>query len=93
MLLGIEKMVVKMDLLKLLEKQNLPKKNEQALITAAISQLKQHENEYQVRSRLLIKLSELARSMTLSKEGIDLLIKLNQPDINEDIALSSTTWF
>lgn len=45
MLLGIEKMVVKMDLLKLLEKQNLPKKNEQALITAAISQLKQHENE------------------------------------------------
>ncbi len=93
MLLGIEKMVVKMDLLKLLEKQNLPKKNEQALITAAISQLKQHENEYQVRSRLLVKLSELARSMTLSKEGIDLLIKLNQPDINEDIALSSTTWF
>lgn len=86
-------MVVKMDLLKLLEKQNLPKKNEQALITAAISQLKQHENEYQVRSRLLVKLSELARSMTLSKEGIDLLIKLNQPDINEDIALSSTTWF
>lgn len=86
-------MVVKMDLLKLLEKQNLPKKNEQALIIAAISQLKQHENEYQVRSRLLIKLSELARSMTLSKEGIDLLIKLNQPDINEDIALSSTTWF
>lgn len=93
MLLGIEKMVVKMDLLKLLEKQNLPKKNEQALIIAAISQLKQHENEYQVRSRLLVKLSELARSMTLSKEGIDLLIKLNQPDINEDIALSSTTWF
>lgn len=93
MLIGSEKMVVKMDLLKLLEKQNLPKKNEQALIIAAISQLKQHENEYQVRSRLLIKLSELARSMTLSKEGIDLLIKLNQPDINEDIALSSTTWF
>lgn len=93
MLLGIEKMVVKMDLLKLLEKQNLPKKNEQALITAAISQLKQHENEYQVRSRLLIKLSELARSMTLSKEGIDLLTKLNQSDKNEDIALSSTTWF
>lgn len=93
MLLGIEKMVVKMDLLKLLEKQNLPKKNEQALIIAAISQLKQHENEYQVRSRLLNKLSELARSMTLSKEGIDLLTKLNQPDKNEDIALSSTTWF
>lgn len=93
MLLGIEKMVVKMDLLKLLEKQNLPKKNEQALITAAISQLKQHENEYQVRSRLLIKLSELARSMTLSKEGIDLLTKLNRLDANEDIALSSTTWF
>lgn len=93
MLLGIEKMVVKMDLLKLLEKQNLPKKNEQALITAAISQLKQHENEYQVRGRLLIKLSELARSMTLSKEGIDLLTKLNQSDKNEDIALSSTTWF
>lgn len=93
MLSGIEKMVVKMDLLKLLEKQNLPKKNEQALITAAISQLKQHENEYQVRSRLLIKLSELARSMTLSKEGIDLLSKLNRLDANEDIALSSTTWF
>lgn len=93
MLLGIEKMVVKMDLLKLLEKKNLPKKNEQALITAAISQLKQHENEYQVRSRLLSKLSELARSMTLSKEGIDLLTKLNQSDKNEDIALSSTTWF
>lgn len=93
MLTGIEKMVVKMDLLKLLEKQNLPKKNEQALITAAISQLKQHENEYQVRSRLLIKLSEFARSMTLSKEGIDLLSKLNRLDANEDIALSSTTWF
>lgn len=45
------------------------------------------------RSRLLIKLCELARSMTLSKEGIDLLTKLNQSDINEDVAVSSTTWF
>ncbi|MCO6536302.1 hypothetical protein [Lactobacillus sp.] len=63
-----------MDLLKLLEKQNLPKKNEQALITAAILQLKQHENEYQVRSRLLSKLSELARSMTLSKGALTCLL-------------------
>lgn len=93
MLLCLKKMAVKMDLQKLLEKQELPKENEQALITRAISQLKQHENEYQVRSRLLMKLNELAREMTLSKEGIDLLTKLNRLDANEDIALSSTTWF
>lgn len=40
-----------------------------------------------------MKLNELAREMTLSKEGIDLLTKLNRLDANEDIALSSTTWF
>lgn len=81
------------NLLSKLEKQKLSISGEQRLIDIAIEEIKNKKNEYQVKRDLISKLNKLALNENLSKEGIQLLIQLNKPNWNEDIAKSSTTWF
>lgn len=80
-------------LLNKLEKQKLSISGEQRLIDIAIEEIKNKQNEYQVKRDLISKLNKLALNENLSKEGIQLLMQLNKPNFNEDIAKSSTTWF
>lgn len=80
-------------LLNKLEKQKLSISGEQRLIDIAIEEIKDKQNEYQVKRDLISKLNKLALNENLSKEGIQLLMQLNKPNFNEDIAKSSTTWF
>ncbi|WP_147442590.1 hypothetical protein [Lactobacillus sp. ESL0233] len=80
-------------LLALLENQQMPTSVEQSLIDTAVKELKHQKNVYQVKRDLIKKLNTLALKEKLSKKGIQLLIQLNKPNFNEDVAKSVTTWF
>ncbi|WP_147369662.1 hypothetical protein [Lactobacillus bombicola] len=80
-------------LLALLENQQMPTSIEQSLIDTAVKELKHQKNVYQVKRDLIKKLNTLALKEKLSKKGIQLLIQLNKPNFNEDVAKSVTTWF
>lgn len=80
-------------LLNVLEKQKLPVLDEQKIIDMAVERIKNKENEYQVKNDLILSLNKLAIKGNLSKEGIQLLTELNRPNFNEDVAISSMTWF
>ncbi|WEV36568.1 hypothetical protein [Lactobacillus sp. ESL0677] len=81
------------ELLKLLQQQQLTNTNEQFIIKQAIIKLNQHENLYLVKTNVQSALTELALKRQLSKAGVQLLIQLSKPNINEDVARSSATWF
>lgn len=80
-------------LLALLENQQMPTSVEQSLIDTTVKELKHQKNVYQVKRDLIKKLNTLALKEKLSKKGIQLLIQLNKPNFNEDVAKSVTTWF
>ena len=67
--------------------------DEQKIIDMAVERIKNKENEYQVKNDLILSLNKLAIKGNLSKEGIQLLTELNRPNFNEDVAISSMTWF
>ncbi|WEV38303.1 hypothetical protein OZX58_06100 [Lactobacillus sp. ESL0680] len=81
------------DLLKFLQQQKLPNVNEQSIIEQATVKLHQRENPYLVKADVKSSLTELALKKQLSKEGVQLLTQLSKPNINEDVARASTTWF
>ena len=73
----------------MLEGITLSNSQEQALINSAIDELSDKKNT-------AIVLSSLKREFgkqKLSSEGVKFLLKISKPDINVDIAKSSTTWF
>ncbi|MDF7669003.1 hypothetical protein [Lactobacillus sp. ESL0703] len=81
------------DLLKFLQQQQLPNANEQSIIEQAIVKLHQRENLYLVKADVKSSLTELALKRQLSKEGVQLLTQLSKPNMNEDVAKASATWF
>lgn len=83
----------KFDLLTLLQQQQLPHTNEQLIIKQALVKLNQKENPNLVKADVKAALTNLALKKLLSKEGIQLLTQLSEPNINEDVAKASATWF
>ncbi|MDF7672680.1 hypothetical protein PT281_05295 [Lactobacillus sp. ESL0701] len=81
------------DLLKFLQHQQLSNVNEQSIIEQAIVKLHQRENPYLVKADVKSSLTELALKRQLSKAGVQLLTQLSKPNINEDVARFSATWF
>lgn len=89
----LKKAKSKFDLLTLLQQQQLPHTNEQLIIKQALVKLNQKENPNLVKADVKAALTNLALKRLLSKEGIQLLTQLSEPNINEDVAKASATWF
>lgn len=67
---------------------------EQKIIDDTIKQLEnKSNNEYSVMSNMNQKFRKLASHNKLSQEGLELFTELQKPNFNEDVALSSMTWF
>ncbi|KRN07620.1 hypothetical protein FD15_GL000911 [Liquorilactobacillus sucicola DSM 21376 = JCM 15457] len=66
---------------------------EQVLIDSAINELYAKKNKAVVLSSLKREFGKLAMQQKLSAEGVKFLSKISRPNINVDIAKSSTTWF
>lgn len=83
----------KQTFLSMLEGVTLSRPQEQALINSAIDELSDKKNTAIVLSSLKREFGKLAMQQKLSGEGVKFLLKISKPDINVDIAKSSTTWF
>ncbi|CAM3057697.1 hypothetical protein LEGA110927_03585 [Leuconostoc gasicomitatum] len=81
------------DLLSYLETIHLDDSVEQAMVERAISQLKKKTYEHKVIVALAAEFRKLALEQQISKAGLALYMKLQKPNIEDDVGLTVGLWF
>ena len=81
------------DFLSYLETIHLDASVEQAMVERAISQLKKKTYEHKVIVALAAEFRKLALEQQISKAGLALYMKLQEPNIGADVGLTVGLWF